>query len=71
MKISHCKQAIENSENVPVSEMRDIWDMFWYQHSCKKYELALLRTVRAKTEYNISDGLKAALVALNRPPSKL
>lgn len=42
--------------------MRDVWEIFWCQQACKKYELALLRNGRAKTGYNISGSLKAALV---------
>lgn len=45
--------------------MRDVWEIFWCQHACKKYELALLRNGRAKTGYNISGSLKAALVPLS------
>lgn len=71
MQISHCTQSITNSENTQIPEVRDTWEMFWYQQSCKKYELVLHRTVRAKTGYSIPDGLKAALVPLNRFFSEL
>lgn len=71
MQISHCTQSITNSENIQISEMRNTWEMFWYQQSRKKYKLVLHRTVRAKTGYSILDGLKAALVPLKRFLSEL
>lgn len=69
--MSHCTQSITSSENTQIPEMRDTWEMFWYQQSCKKYKLVLPRTVRARTGYSIPDGRKAALVPLNRFPSEL